>query len=114
MIIDAHQHAFWGDRDDAGLVADLDANGIDRAWLLSWEIPPGEDDRLYHKVLSPRHLRPDGTHAVVVLADLIIARNPLYCNGLCPNQGADLGCSAIRIIWRKYKRVPLGAYYTGA
>ena len=88
MIIDAHQHAFWGDRDDAGLVADMDTNAIDRAWLLSWEIPPDQDDRLYHKVLSPRHLRPDGTHAGVVLADLIIARDRYpdrFILGYCPN-----------------------------
>ena len=39
-IIDAHQHVFWHGRDDAKVVANMDANGIDVAWLLTWEISP--------------------------------------------------------------------------
>ena len=37
MIIDAHQHVFWHGRDDAGLIADMDEQGIDKAWALTWE-----------------------------------------------------------------------------
>ena len=71
MIIDTHQHVFWHGRDDAGLVADMDAQGIDAAWLLSWEILPHEDERSYHGVLNPLHFRADGTHAGIPLADLL-------------------------------------------
>jgi len=31
MIIDTHQHVFWHGKDDAGLIADMDAHGIGRA-----------------------------------------------------------------------------------
>ena len=31
MIIDAHQHVFWHGRDDAGLISDMDEQGIDKA-----------------------------------------------------------------------------------
>lgn len=74
-IIDSHQHVFWWGRDDAGLIADLDAHGIEKAWLLSWEVPPWEDARSYHAVLNPLNIRPDGTHAGIPLRDLITARN---------------------------------------
>lgn len=31
MLIDSHQHLFWHGRNDAGLVADLDEQGIYKA-----------------------------------------------------------------------------------
>jgi len=77
--IDSHQHVYWHGRDAAGLVADMDAHGIDQAWLLSWEILPHEDEPAYHGVLNPVHTRPDGTHAGIPLADLIRCRD-LYPN----------------------------------
>jgi predicted TIM-barrel fold metal-dependent hydrolase len=88
MIIDSHQHVFWHGRDDAGLVADMDAHEIARAWLLSWEVLPHEDERAYHGVLSPLHVRADGTHAGIPLADLLRARDRYperFVLGYCPN-----------------------------
>lgn len=87
-IVDAHQHAFWHGRDDHGLIADLDDHGIDYAWLLSWETAPFEDDPAYHPVLNPSNIRPDGTHAGVVLADLVKARDRFpsrFVLGYCPH-----------------------------
>ncbi len=75
MIMDTHQHVFWHGRDDAALVANMDAHHIDLAWLLSWEIAPQEDDRTYHGVLNPAHIRPDGTHAGIVFSDLLRTRD---------------------------------------
>lgn len=88
MIIDAHQHVFWHGRDDAGLVADMDEQGIDVAWLLAWEVPPEEDDKTYHPVLNPAHFRADGTHKGVPLADVLLARDRYpdrFVPGYCPN-----------------------------
>lgn len=88
MRIDSHQHVFWHGRDDSGLVADMDAHGIDVAWLLSWEILPHEDEPAYHGVLNPLHLRPDGTHAGIPLSDLIVARDRFphrFVLGYCPH-----------------------------
>lgn len=88
MLIDTHQHVFWHGRDDAGLIADLDEHGIDRAWLLTWEIAPAEDDPAYHSVLNPCHLRADGTHAGIPLSDLVITRDRYpgrFEVGYCPN-----------------------------
>jgi predicted TIM-barrel fold metal-dependent hydrolase len=88
VIIDAHQHVFWHGRDDAGLVADMDEQGIEQAWLLGWEIPPGEDSPGYHRVLTPRGARADGTHGGLLLADVLAARDRYpdrFVAGYCPN-----------------------------
>ena len=55
MRIDSHQHVFWHFRNDADLIADMDAHGIDLAWLLSWEISPAEEDPSWVRILNPAH-----------------------------------------------------------
>jgi predicted TIM-barrel fold metal-dependent hydrolase len=88
VIIDSHQHVFWHDRNDAGLVADMDAQGISVAWLLSWEILPHEDEPGYHRVLNPLHFRTDGTHAGIPLSDLLLTRDRYpdrFVVGYCPH-----------------------------
>lgn len=88
MIIDAHQHVYWHGKDVHGLVEDMDDNGIDKAWILTWDIIPEEDAISYHPVLNPEHLRPDGTHPGLPLCDCIKAKQ-LYPDrfllGYAPN-----------------------------
>lgn len=88
MIIDSHQHVFWHGRNDAGLIRDMDDNGIDLAWLLTWNTHPTEDNHSYHSVLNPAHLRPDGTHPGIPLQDLIVAKEHYpdrFVLGYCPH-----------------------------
>jgi len=91
MIIDSHQHSFWRGRDGAGLIADMDAHGIDLAWLLTWEIPevPRYAETLaYAKLLNAARLRPDGSHPGIVLEDLIATRAlapARFVLGYCPD-----------------------------
>ena len=88
MIIDTHQHAFWHGRDAAGLVADMDEQGIDFAWLLSWEIPHQENAPGYHQVLNPAHMRADGTHPGIPFSDVLLARDRYpsrFVLGYCPD-----------------------------
>jgi hypothetical protein len=88
VMIDTHQHVFWHGRNDADLVADMDAFGIQQAWLLSWEVAPSEDERSYHGVLNPLHVRPDGTHAGIPLPDLLLTRDRYpdrFVVGYCPH-----------------------------
>lgn len=59
--------------DDRGLIEDMDAHGIDTAWLLFWEIALWEDARSCHAVLNPLNTRPDSTHAGIPLRDLLTA-----------------------------------------
>ena len=40
MLIDSHQHVCWHGRDVRCLIADMDEHGIDKVWILTWEIPP--------------------------------------------------------------------------
>ncbi|MBN1554886.1 MAG: amidohydrolase family protein [Phycisphaerae bacterium] len=92
MIIDAHQHVFWHGKNDADLVADLNEQGIDKAWLLTWEIPPNEDTRPYHHVFNPERLRPDGSHPGLSLADALRAyRNypDRFVLGYCPDPNIE-------------------------
>ena len=88
MITDTHQHVSWHRRDDAALVADLDEQSIDLAWLLTWVNPPAEDASDYRSALNPVHLRPDGSHPGLPLADVLSAclRYPdRFIPGYCPD-----------------------------
>lgn len=42
MKIDAHNHADWHGHDVTATLANMDAAGIEKTWLLSWESPPDE------------------------------------------------------------------------
>jgi predicted TIM-barrel fold metal-dependent hydrolase len=88
MIIDSHQHVFWHYRNDADLIADMDAQGVDVAWLLTWEISAAEEDPNWHRFLNPEHLRADGTHRGVPLSDLLLASSRYpgrFILGYCPH-----------------------------
>ena len=88
MIIDSHQHVFWHWRNDADLIADMDANGIDLAWLLTWEISPAEWEPNWARILNPVNAQPDGTNRGVTLADLLLASSRYpdrFILGYCPH-----------------------------
>jgi predicted TIM-barrel fold metal-dependent hydrolase len=88
LLIDSHQHVFWHWRNDADLIADMDAHGIDVAWLLTWEVTPAEEQRQWVRILNPVHIRPDGSHPGVPLSDLLLAssRYPQrFILGYCPH-----------------------------
>jgi len=55
-IMDVHSHPNWLGTDVDGLVRNMDEHGIQKAWLLSWEISRTEYDfePYYHKVMDPR------------------------------------------------------------
>ena len=69
MIIDSHQHVFWHFRNDADLIADMDAHGIDLAWLLTWSITPAEEEPQWLRILNPAHVRADGSHSAFPRAE---------------------------------------------
>jgi predicted TIM-barrel fold metal-dependent hydrolase len=103
-IVDTHQHVFWHGRDDKGLVADMDKHGIEYAWLLSWEVPPFEDNVSYHGVLNPMNMRADGTHAGITLSDLLRTRDRFperFVVGYCPHptvgKAPSLLSSAVKV-----------------
>ena len=88
MIIDSHQHVFWHYRNDADLIADMDAHGIDLAWLLTWEITPAEEEPQWSRILNPVHVRADGSHPGVPLSDLLLASSRYpgrFILGYCPH-----------------------------
>jgi len=89
-IIDFHQHVFWHGRDDAGLVANLDEHGIDKAVVLTWEV--GEQEAgpasYYENVFNPVHAQPGRNHPGLPLADAVAAvrRHPdRFILGYCPH-----------------------------
>ena len=91
MNIESHQHVFWHGRDDTALIADLDAQGIDLCWLLTWEIPSHPvypENFTFAGVLNPARVRPDGSHPGILLEDLLIARDRhpgRFVLGYCPD-----------------------------
>ncbi|OPZ86809.1 MAG: Amidohydrolase [bacterium ADurb.Bin429] len=57
-IIDCHGHVKWYGYTPAKLVENMDAHGIARMWLLSWECAPEEMDlNLYGNIFWPGHLQ---------------------------------------------------------
>lgn len=52
-VIDIHNHPRWIGHDGARIVEDMDAAGIEKTWLLSWEIPQREIDVGYYAKLNP-------------------------------------------------------------
>jgi predicted TIM-barrel fold metal-dependent hydrolase len=90
MILDVHQHTQWHGWGASKLVADMDEHGIGRAWLLSCEIPPLEDEPTWHSAFNPVHMRPDGTHAGLPLCDVLATRDvwpDRFIPGWCPWPG---------------------------
>ena len=89
--IDTHQHVFWHGRNDDGLVRDMDEQGIEVAWLLTWEIPRhpvSADCTKFTSVLNPARVRADGTHPGILLEDLLVARDRhpgRFVVGYCPD-----------------------------
>ena len=88
MIIDSHQHVFWHGRDDADLIANMDEQGIDIAWLLTCEISPEENNSDEHQFMNPLNVRQDGTHEGILLSDLLKAKEHYpdrFILGYCPH-----------------------------
>jgi predicted TIM-barrel fold metal-dependent hydrolase len=87
-IIDTHQHVFWHGRDDAGLIADMDAHAIAYAWLLTWEVAPCESSPAHTSVVNPIRVRADGTNEGLPLEDILLAQNRYptrFIPGFCPH-----------------------------
>lgn len=106
MIVDCHQHVFWRGCGDADLVADMDAAGIDVAWLLTWEIPPAEHDDSYPRDLNPLNVRPDGTHAGITLADVVLARDRYpgrFVLGYCPDPRLSVAAELFEAACEMYR-----------
>jgi predicted TIM-barrel fold metal-dependent hydrolase len=52
-VIDVHCHPRWIGYDGARMIENMDAAGIERAWLLSWELPEPEMDPAYYSTTDP-------------------------------------------------------------
>ena len=87
-IVDSHQHVRWHQRDEHGLIADLDAHGIAYAWLLTWCLGPAEQDPAHAAYLNPALTLPDGSHPGIPLAELLAVREKFphrFTVGFCPH-----------------------------
>ncbi|MGQ9662887.1 MAG: amidohydrolase family protein [Kiritimatiellia bacterium] len=104
MIIDAHQHVRWHGNDIAGLVKDMDRNGIDVAWVLTCEQPADEPVWCTAGVVNPAVVGTDGVSPGLPFSDVVTAseRYPeRFLLGYCPNprldSAPDLFTSAVRM-----------------
>ena len=80
-------HVNYAWMDAAGLVAEMDAYGIDVTWLLTWYLPPGPEAQRFGGGFSPLNYRPDGTHAGATLDHILAARDRYpgrFIAGYCP------------------------------
>ncbi len=87
-LIDSHQHVFWHCKDDKGLIADMDEQGIEKAWLLTWEESTREMGGKYLPNLDPRH-RSLGNESTALPLYSVIDTVRLYPDrfiaGYCPH-----------------------------
>lgn len=87
-LVDSHQHVRWHQRNEHDLIADMDAHGIEYAWLLSWQI--GGDDQApeYNYALNPALFSPEGRHPGIPLSELLETRQQYpdrFVVGFCPH-----------------------------
>ena len=52
-VVDIHCHARWDGYNGARMIENMDAAGIQRAWLLSWELPEREMNPVYYREINP-------------------------------------------------------------
>jgi hypothetical protein len=52
-IVDIHNHPYWLGHNPRRMVENMDHHGIERAWLLSWEVPEDEISPDYYASLNP-------------------------------------------------------------
>ena len=52
-VIDVHCHPRWIGYDGARMIENMDNAGIERAWLLSWELPESEMAPAYYSTTDP-------------------------------------------------------------
>lgn len=95
-IIDSHNHIYYCGLGPEAVIGELDAFGIERAWILSWYLPPSEHVPGSHRNFNPRNARPDGTHGGSTFGDVIEAMQRFpdrFIGGYCPcpheGSGAD-------------------------
>jgi predicted TIM-barrel fold metal-dependent hydrolase len=87
MLIDTHNHMYYHNLNETDLIGEMDAYGIDLAWLLTWYLPPGQHNPRSHQVFSPLNLRLDGTHEGATLDHLLGMRDSYpnrFIAGYCP------------------------------
>jgi predicted TIM-barrel fold metal-dependent hydrolase len=74
-IIDIHTHVSYHDYSVADAVSNMDAAGIDLAWLLTWEAPADEYGEADHGSMSPHQLGipfSDNIHAAELYPDRFV------------------------------------------
>ncbi len=87
-LIDSHQHVFWHGRDDVGLIADMDAHNIEKAWLLTWDEPGADTNNINMAVMDPRFKQLGSRETMAPLHNVIeISRRypERFIPGYCPN-----------------------------
>jgi predicted TIM-barrel fold metal-dependent hydrolase len=52
-VIDVHCHPRWIGHNGARIIENMNAAGVERAWLLSWELPEREMSPDYYSTLDP-------------------------------------------------------------
>ena len=98
-IIDAHQHVFWAGQDDAGLVADLDKRGIDKAVVLTWCLMNAVDEAGYARSLNPAHAVAGQVHPGLPFSDVMqaVRRYPdRFVPGYAPDPTDPRGIRRLR------------------
>lgn len=87
MIIDSHEHVCYHGYGADDVIAEMDQFGINVTWLLTWYLPPSQHVPSSYHTFNPSNTRPDGTHAGIVLNDVLEAcrRYPdRFVPGYCP------------------------------
>ncbi len=88
-IIDAHNHPDWHGHHLERFLANMDAHGIARTWLLAWEAPAGEYEPDYN-FCTPSEVLGTVTGPIPFSRCLSYAERCRggLCSGMCRTRGS--------------------------
>ena len=68
MIIDAHNHPDYHGYNVENIIQDMDEQGIDKTWLLTWDVPQSE-----YNVRSNQNVMPPGSESGIPIDRILAA-----------------------------------------
>ncbi len=102
MIIDAHNHADWLGHSLDKTIRNMDACGIDRAWMLTWECPVHEYAPANGPYINVDHERGGGPISFARVLSYAERRPDRFTLGFCPDPRQPYALDRLRAAAETY------------
>lgn len=97
MIIDAHNHADWLGYNFDSTIRNMDACGIDLAWMLTWESPLHEYSPANGPYINVDHEREGGPVSFARTLSYVERRPDRFILGFCPDPRQPYALDRLRV-----------------